>query len=106
MDDRRRARLIFDAAVGWLRERLVLLPGVSTLTRLVAAERDAATKRVWETLAALLTREQACRLDSLLVVPEGAAARCWRSCDPGRARCPGEAWSRRCIGCPSWPVSG
>jgi len=30
-------RLIFDAAVGWLRERLVVLPGVSTLTRLVAA---------------------------------------------------------------------
>jgi len=65
-------RLIFDAAVGWLRERLVLLPGVSTLTRLVAAERDAATRRLWETLAALLTSEQACRLDSLLVVPEGA----------------------------------
>jgi len=65
-------RLIFDAAAGWLRERLVLLPGASTLTRLVAAERDAATTRLWKTLAGLLSREQAHALGSLLIVPEGA----------------------------------
>ncbi len=65
-------RLIFDAAVGWLRERRVLLPGVSTLARLVASERDAATRRVWETLSGLLTTDQARTLDGLLQVPEGA----------------------------------
>lgn len=36
-------RPLFDAAVGCLRERLVLLLGGSTLTRLVAAEREAST---------------------------------------------------------------
>lgn len=65
-------RLIFDTAVGWLRESLVLLPGVSTLARLVASERDAATKRLWETLSGLLSSDQARTLDSLLEVPEGA----------------------------------
>lgn len=63
-------RLLFDAAVGWLRERLVLLPGGSTLTRLVAAEREASTARLWTRLAGLLTIEQARALDGLLVVPD------------------------------------
>lgn len=62
-------RAIFDAAVVWLRKRLVLLPGVSRLARLVAAERDAATKRVWESLSGLLSSDQAVTLDGLLQVP-------------------------------------
>ncbi len=37
---------VFHGAVGWLRERQVLLPGITTLARLVACERDAATLRV------------------------------------------------------------
>lgn len=65
-------RAIFDAAVGWLRERLVLLPGVSTLARLIAGERDAATKHVWDALSGLLTGEQVRTLDGLLQVPVGA----------------------------------
>lgn len=52
-------------------KRLVLLPGVSRLARLVAAERDAATKRVWESLSGLLSSEQAVTLDGLLQVPAG-----------------------------------
>lgn len=47
---------LFQWAVRWLREHDVLLPGVTTLTRLVARERDAATQRLYETLAQLPTR--------------------------------------------------
>ena len=65
-------RAIFAAAVEWLYERRVLLPGVSTLARLVAAERDAATKLLWERLAGLLSPEQTAALNDLLVVPPGS----------------------------------
>ena len=58
--------------MGWLRERNVLLPGVSTLVRLVARERDAATQRLWDTLYAALTFQQRRELDVLLVVPPGS----------------------------------
>jgi hypothetical protein len=43
-------KAIFADAVGWLRDRDVLLPGVSRLARLVARERDAATQRLWDSL--------------------------------------------------------
>lgn len=52
---------LFVGAVGWLRERRVLLPGVSVLARLVARVRDAAMQRLWDVLAAMVTPEQAAR---------------------------------------------
>jgi hypothetical protein len=64
-------KALFDAAVGWLRDRRALLPRVSTLARLVAGRRDAATQRLWETLYALLTDEQMSLLDRLLEVADG-----------------------------------
>jgi TnpA family transposase len=63
---------LLDGAVRWLRERLVLLPGVTTLERLVARERDAATLRVWTDLAQPPSGGQARLLRGLLVVPDGA----------------------------------
>lgn len=63
---------LLDGAVRWLRERLVLLPGVTTLTRLVARERDAATLRVWTELARPASAGQSRLLRELLVVPDGS----------------------------------
>jgi hypothetical protein len=63
---------IFADAIRWLRERRVLLPGVTTLARIVARERDAATVRVCEAVAGAPDQRQARRLTRLLDVPDGS----------------------------------
>ncbi|MGH9008736.1 MAG: Tn3 family transposase [Acidimicrobiia bacterium] len=65
-------KAIFNDAVGWLSERGVLLPGVTTLARLVARVRDEATQRLWDTLYELLTGRQRLVLEGLLEVPDAA----------------------------------
>ncbi|QKW36176.1 Tn3 family transposase [Actinomadura sp. NAK00032] len=65
-------KAIFTDGVGWLRERKVLLPGVTTLARLVASVRDDTTQRLWGVLEGLLTVGQRYVLDQLLEVPPGA----------------------------------
>ncbi|MEU3170240.1 DUF4158 domain-containing protein [Streptosporangium sp. NPDC006930] len=65
-------KALFDGAVGWLRERQVLLPGMTTLTKLVGHVREEATQRLWESLCELLSTEQRRMLDLLLEVPDGA----------------------------------
>ncbi len=67
-------RVLFEAAWQWLLERHVLLPGITTLTRLVASIRERATQRLWETLAGLLDSDQEARLDQILEVADGARA--------------------------------
>ena len=67
-------RVLFEAAWQWLRERRVLLPGITTLTRLVASIQERATQRLWETLAGLLDSDQEARLDQILEVADGARA--------------------------------
>jgi hypothetical protein len=74
-------KAIFTAAVIWLRERNVLLPGVSVLARLVARVRDEAMLRLWDTLWGLLSPVQRRLLAAVLEVPDGA-----RFCDLERWR--------------------
>jgi len=64
-------KVLFDGAVRWLRERLVLLPGASSLRRLVGHAREVTTQRLWDVLAGLLTAKQARKLELLLTVPGG-----------------------------------
>lgn len=65
-------KAIFIDGIAWLRERKVLLPGVSTLARLVAKVRDDTTRRLWGVLEGLLTPGQRYALDQLLEVPPGS----------------------------------
>lgn len=65
-------KAIFLDAMAWLRERKVLLPGVTTLARLVARVRDDTTHRLWAVLEGLLRPGQRRVLDQLLEVPQGS----------------------------------
>lgn len=66
-----RPSLMFDFATAWLVQHKVLLPGVSTLARLIAEIRERAADRVWRCLSALPTAEQKRQLETLLQVPDG-----------------------------------
>ena len=63
--------MLFDLATARLIEAKVLLPGASVLARLIAAARDQATERLYETLAGALTAGQRKRLRALLDVIPG-----------------------------------
>ncbi|MFC4062886.1 Tn3 family transposase [Planomonospora corallina] len=63
---------IFTDATAWLREHGVLLPGVSTLARLVARVRQETYERLWQLLHDLLSTQQRLILNVLLEVPPGA----------------------------------
>lgn len=67
-----RPSLLFDLATAWLIERKILLPGVTTLTRLVARIRERTANRLWHRLCALPSAEQKTRLEAILEIPQGA----------------------------------
>ncbi|PSU44554.1 Tn3 family transposase [Photobacterium frigidiphilum] len=69
-----RPSLMFDFATAWLIHHKVLLPGVSTLSRLISEIRERAVNRLWKRLASLPTEEQKEKLEALLQVPEGQRA--------------------------------
>ena len=90
-------KAIFLDAMTWLRERKVLLPGVTTLARLVARVREDMTHRLWRELEALLTPGQRRVLDRLLEVPPGLRVsdlERWRK-SPGRRAAAARRSSRR-----------
>ncbi|GAA0382808.1 Tn3 family transposase [Micromonospora fiedleri] len=64
-------KALFYAAVAWLRQRRVLLPGVSTLAEAVASVRNAAQQRLYAVLAQAVSAQQAVELEAILRVPEG-----------------------------------
>ncbi len=65
-------KTIFADGVRWLRSNAVLLPGVTTLARLVARVREEATEELYATLASLPGPHQVMSLENLVVVPDGA----------------------------------
>ena len=65
-------RALFDHSVAWLRERKILLPGVSRLTRLVTAVRAEASERLWRAMADRADDALHQRLRQLLEVEEGS----------------------------------
>lgn len=61
-----RPTLVFDLATTWLVQRRVILPGATTLERLVAGAMRRAEEQLWERLAAAGSKELLESLDSLL----------------------------------------
>jgi Domain of unknown function (DUF4158) len=84
-------KAIFLDAIAWLRERKVLLPGVTVLARLVARVREDTTHRLWAELEGLLSPGQRRVLDRLLEVPRGKRVsdlERWRKGPPPRGSGP------------------
>ena len=66
-----RPSVLFDRATAWLIARKVLLPGATTLERLVARVRARTAERLWRRLTVGVTPEQCLRLEGLVAAPEG-----------------------------------
>lgn len=81
-------------------ENDVLLPGISTLTRLVARVRDGATQRLFDTLYRLPSQAQRAALDRLLEVPPNGRVselERWHT-GPTKASGPGMVQALRLVG--------
>jgi TnpA family transposase len=65
-----RPSLMFDFATAWLIQNKILLPGASTLARLISEIRERATQRLWQRLSSLPANEQKAKLETLFQIPE------------------------------------
>ncbi|WP_291869876.1 Tn3 family transposase [Maribacter sp.] len=65
-----RPNLLFDLATSWLVKNKVLLPGATTLTRLIGEIRQRAFETLWKKLADLPSISQKSRLNDLLEISE------------------------------------
>src|SRR6266566_1816867 len=61
-----RPSVLFDLATAWLLDKKVLLPGVTTLTRLIATIRERVAERLWQQLSEVCSPEQRTDLEGLL----------------------------------------
>jgi TnpA family transposase len=66
-----RPGLMFDFATAWLIQRKVLLPGVTTLTRLISEIRERIETRLWEKLSSMPSPDQIVKLEALLRIMDG-----------------------------------
>ncbi|WP_407233099.1 DUF4158 domain-containing protein [Escherichia coli] len=66
LDKQRTSGLLFDLATGWLMQHRIILPGATTLTRLISEVREKATLRLWNKLALIPSAEQRSQLEMLL----------------------------------------
>lgn len=77
---------LFERAAVWLRERKVLLPGVSTLTRLVSEVRAGANERLYAVLVDAAGHSLIHELEGLLRVEEGSRLTAWERLRTGPSR--------------------
>src|SRR5207245_3409771 len=61
-----RPSVLFDLATAWLLDKKVLVPGVTTLTRLISTIRERVAERLWQRLSAAVSPEQRTDLEGLL----------------------------------------
>lgn len=88
-----RPSLLFDYATSWLIQNKILLPGVSTLVRLIAEIRERATNRLWKRLSALPSAEQKVQLKTLFHKPEGSRSSYFDSYRKGPTTISGPAFN-------------
>jgi hypothetical protein len=60
-----RPTVLVDLATAWLVERQVLLPGITTLARLIARVRDRAARRAWRVVTTQLDATDRGRLEPI-----------------------------------------
>ena len=77
---------LFERAIVWLRERKVLLPGVSTLTRLVSEVRASANERLYAVLIDAAGPAMIRELEDLLRVGDGSRLTAWEELRTGPSR--------------------